>query len=161
MTAVFSRLALDYLGFGSLYVNNSTSTHFPLLLQNVVVLFQRRFCVNAFSHVLPPSPLFTFRELQIQACVASFVVSFVFQVVVICIQPATRRIHIVAVHLSRGDELLCAYPSPRGARQSCGRTGSARRPRPPWRISRCGNRNYSRVCRWAGGWVSVCVCGGR
>ena len=79
MTAVFSRLALDYLGFGSLYVNNSTSTHFPLLLQNVVVLFQRRFCVNAFSHVLPPSPLFTFRELQIQACVASFVVGFVFQ----------------------------------------------------------------------------------
>ena len=107
MTAVFSRLALDYLGFGPLYVNNSTSTHFPLLLQNVVVLFQIRFCVNAFSHVLPPSPLFTFRELQIQACVASFVVSFVFQVVVICIQPATRRIHIVAVHLSRGDELLC------------------------------------------------------
>ena len=109
MTAVFSRLALDYLGFGSLYVNNSTSTHFPLLLQNVivVVLFQRRFCVNAFSHVLPPSPLFTFRELQIQACVASFVVGFVFQVVVICIQPATRRIHIVAVHLSRGDELFC------------------------------------------------------
>ena len=56
MTAVFSRLALDYLGFGSLYVNNSTSTHFPLLLQNVVVLFQRRFCKCFFTRAVTFSP---------------------------------------------------------------------------------------------------------